>query len=105
MSKTFESIQSGFKLDGHRVLCANLCACQCRADTLYLATCYFGDLQGGDGVQGTDASHRGGPPGFVQVSGPGTLRFADYVGNYTFTTLGEPCHCWKINPSHVYVCL
>lgn len=63
----------------------------CRTDTIFLASCYYGDLEAGDGVVGCDVSHRGGPPGFVQVSGPGTLRFADYIGNFTFTTLGEPC--------------
>lgn len=62
----------------------------CSADTMFLATCYYGDLDAaGDGVQGADISHRGGPPGFVRVSGAGTLEFADYVGNYTFTTLGD----------------
>lgn len=46
-------------------------------------------MSAGDGVVGCDVSHRGGPPGFVQVSGQGTLRFADYIGNFTFTTLGN----------------
>ena len=61
----------------------------CRTDTIFLASCYYGDLEAGDGVVGCDVSHRGGPPGFVHISGPGTLRFADYIGNFTFTTLGE----------------
>lgn len=59
------------------------------ADTLFLATCWFGNLEAGDGVVGCDTSHRGGPLGFVQVEKPGTLQFADYVGNFTFTTLGN----------------
>jgi predicted pyridoxine 5'-phosphate oxidase superfamily flavin-nucleotide-binding protein len=38
---------------------------------------------------GADASHRGGPPGFVQASGPRTLTFADLPGNNMFNTLGN----------------
>ncbi|WP_110675013.1 MULTISPECIES: pyridoxamine 5'-phosphate oxidase family protein [Salinicola] len=39
--------------------------------------------------RGYDASHRGGEPGFVQVTGAGTLRFPDYPGNNFFNTLGN----------------
>ncbi len=77
----------------------------CSADTLFLATCWFGQPGEGDGVSGCDTSHRGGPPGFVQVSEAGTLQFADYVGNFTFTTLGQcACHALPfscISPCHV----
>lgn len=39
---------------------------------------------------GTDASHRGGRPGFVAVSQGGlTLTFPDYQGNNMFQTLGN----------------
>ncbi|MYS78898.1 pyridoxamine 5'-phosphate oxidase family protein [Embleya scabrispora] len=37
----------------------------------------------------TDASHRGGNPGFVQVLSPNVLRWPDYVGNAMFLTLGN----------------
>ncbi len=35
-----------------------------------------------------DASHRGGPPGFVAVRGD-TLRIPDYAGNSMFNTFGN----------------
>lgn len=38
---------------------------------------------------GADASHRGGMPGFVSVSGPATLSWPDYVGNSFYMTLGN----------------
>lgn len=60
----------------------------CRLDTFHLASCYEGSEAEG-GSNGCDISHRGGPPGFVQLQGEGTLVWADYVGNYTFTSLGE----------------
>ena len=37
---------------------------------------------------GPDVSHRGGPPGFVQVLSMERLQWADYIGNYFFQTLG-----------------
>ncbi|MFF7245359.1 pyridoxamine 5'-phosphate oxidase family protein [Embleya sp. NPDC008237] len=37
----------------------------------------------------TDASHRGGNPGFVQVLSPSVLRWPDYLGNAMFLTLGN----------------
>jgi len=40
--------------------------------------------------RGADASHRGGPPGFVEVDPEGrSLRFPDYPGNRMFQTLGN----------------
>ncbi|PZD96359.1 pyridoxamine 5'-phosphate oxidase [Paenibacillus sambharensis] len=36
-----------------------------------------------------DASHRGGPSGFVQITDSSTLRFPDYFGNSMFNTLGN----------------
>lgn len=38
---------------------------------------------------GVDASHRGGPPGFVRILDERTLRVPDYVGNSMFNTLGN----------------
>lgn len=39
--------------------------------------------------RGADASHRGGPPGFIEVVDEQTLRIPDYVGNSMFNTLGN----------------
>ena len=55
-----------------------------RAGTFFVAT-YSGE---GDAMR-VDVSHRGGPPGFVQASGDGTLRIPDYAGNRAFSTLGN----------------
>jgi len=44
--------------------------------------------------RGVDASHRGGPPGFVEVVDERTLRIPDYVGNSMFNTLGN----FTVNP-------
>jgi predicted pyridoxine 5'-phosphate oxidase superfamily flavin-nucleotide-binding protein len=41
---------------------------------------------------GADASHRGGNPGFVQVTGPTGLLIPDYAGNTMFNTLGNLAH-------------
>ncbi|MBT2761344.1 pyridoxamine 5'-phosphate oxidase family protein [Paenibacillus sp. ISL-20] len=56
------------------------------ADTFFIAS---------SGPEGkTDASHRGGNPGFIQVLGNDTLVFPDYRGNMQFNTLGNI----QINP-------
>jgi len=52
------------------------------ADTFFIATQHT--------ERGADVSHRGGPPGFVQVSDDGsTLTWPDYQGNMMFQTLGN----------------
>jgi predicted pyridoxine 5'-phosphate oxidase superfamily flavin-nucleotide-binding protein len=51
------------------------------ADTVFVASAHAGS--------GADASHRGGPPGFVQVTGKHTIRIPDYHGNSIFNTLGN----------------
>ncbi|WP_261566380.1 pyridoxamine 5'-phosphate oxidase family protein [Frankia gtarii] len=38
---------------------------------------------------GADASHRGGPPGFVTVAGPRELTWPDYKGNSFYMTFGN----------------
>ena len=80
----------------HRMVNSMLCLVpclslvpSCRCDTFFLATCYTGSEDDG-GSQGCDVSHRGGDPGFIDFQAPGTLRWADYDGNYTFTSLGTP---------------
>lgn len=52
-----------------------------RADTFFLATSHP--------ERGADASHRGGPPGFVQRRGPDELVWPDYPGNNMFNSLGN----------------
>ncbi len=52
-----------------------------RADTLFIASSHAD--------AGADASHRGGPEGFVTVEGPTRISFPDYRGNNMFNTLGN----------------
>lgn len=53
-----------------------------RADTFFIASAHP--------ERGADASHRGGRPGFVEVSADGReLVFPDYPGNRMFQTLGN----------------
>jgi uncharacterized protein len=51
------------------------------ADTFFIASSARG--------AGADASHRGGPPGFVSAADQHTLAFPDYPGNGMFNTLGN----------------
>ncbi|HXJ13462.1 MAG TPA: pyridoxamine 5'-phosphate oxidase family protein [Candidatus Limnocylindrales bacterium] len=51
------------------------------ADVLFLAT--------GNVGSGNDASHRGGSPGFLEVTDKSTVRLPDYPGNGLFNTLGN----------------
>ncbi len=55
------------------------------ADTCFVAS---GSGPGGGAAGGLDISHRGGPPGFVQVDGD-VLLVPDYRGNRYFNTLGN----------------
>ncbi|MEV5144154.1 pyridoxamine 5'-phosphate oxidase family protein [Streptomyces sp. NPDC052727] len=50
------------------------------ADTFFLATVHGA---------GADASHRGGNPGFVEVTSPRELTWPDYPGNAMFLSLGN----------------
>jgi uncharacterized protein len=58
------------------------------ADTFFIGTGSRGQGEGRS-FDGYDASHRGGPPGFVQVAGDGMLRIPDYAGNKFFNTIGN----------------
>lgn len=51
-----------------------------RTDTFFIATVNPGE--------GADASHRGGPPGFVGVEG-NRISWPDYAGNMMYNTLGN----------------
>lgn len=57
-----------------------------QADTFFLASVHE--------THGADCSHRGGPPGFVQVLPNGVLRIPDYNGNSMFNSFGN----FLINP-------
>jgi hypothetical protein len=52
-----------------------------QAETLFLGTSHPD--------AGADASHRGGAPGFVRVTGPRQLVWGDYSGNRLFQSLGN----------------
>jgi uncharacterized protein len=57
--------------------------------TIEKADVFFIASRGPDGV---DMSHRGGPPGFVNVTADGTLRIPDFPGNNFFNTFGNLLH-------------
>lgn len=57
------------------------------ADTMFLASGYQGAGEGE--AFGMDASHRGGPAGFVEVVSDTRLVFPDYAGNQLFNTVGN----------------
>lgn len=62
------------------------------ADTFFLASSASPSRTDQAPPYGADISHRGGPPGFVEVedtAGGTVLRVPDYVGNYMFNTLGN----------------
>ncbi|MEN8133332.1 MAG: pyridoxamine 5'-phosphate oxidase family protein, partial [Pseudomonadota bacterium] len=57
------------------------------ADNFYIATHYSEDPE--NHSHGTDASHRGGKPGFVRIEDDQTLTFPDFTGNNHFNTIGN----------------
>jgi uncharacterized protein len=57
------------------------------AETIFVASGYRGD--GEDPRFGNDASHRGGPKGFVNVRDSKSLILPDYPGNQHFNTIGN----------------
>jgi len=58
-----------------------------RSDTLFIATAYRADHH--SPAFGTDASHRGGKPGFVRIEDEQTFIFPDFTGNSHFNTVGN----------------
>ncbi|ANH67982.1 pyridoxamine 5'-phosphate oxidase family protein [Mitsuaria sp. 7] len=52
-----------------------------RSDTFFLASVHE--------THGADCSHRGGPPGFVQILPGNVLRIPDYNGNSMFNSFGN----------------
>jgi predicted pyridoxine 5'-phosphate oxidase superfamily flavin-nucleotide-binding protein len=63
-----------------------------RSDTFFIATSSgprpAGENTSNASAWGADISHRGGEPGFLELSGR-HLRFRDYPGNNMFNTLGN----------------
>jgi uncharacterized protein len=57
------------------------------ADTFFIASA-LGSLREAPSL-GVDASHRGGPPGFVRVDDAATLTVPDFNGNSYYNTLGN----------------
>ena len=57
------------------------------ADTFFIASA-LGSVQGAPS-HGVDASHRGGPPGFVRIDDEHTLTVPDFTGNSYYNTLGN----------------
>ncbi|BBZ69885.1 pyridoxamine 5'-phosphate oxidase family protein [Mycobacterium paraseoulense] len=51
------------------------------SDTFFLGTSHP--------TRGSDASHRGGPPGFVRVDSPNLLWWPDFPGNNMFSSYGN----------------
>lgn len=58
-----------------------------RADTFFVASGFR--AAGEQAAYGMDASHRGGPAGFVRVLDERTLAWPDYAGNNHYNTLGN----------------
>ncbi|EPX84112.1 pyridoxamine 5'-phosphate oxidase family protein [Salipiger mucosus] len=54
-------------------------------DTFFIGSGHRTERHGA--ANGFDASHRGGPPGFVRVEDGGALLFPDYPGNNFFNTI------------------
>jgi ferredoxin-NADP reductase/predicted pyridoxine 5'-phosphate oxidase superfamily flavin-nucleotide-binding protein len=58
------------------------------ADTVFVGTGHRG-ADAANAAYGMDASHRGGPAGFVEVLSDTRLRFPDFAGNNHFNTIGN----------------
>jgi len=58
-------------------------------DRAFIRSCPFFFLATADAEGRPDCSHKGGLPGFVQVSAPDEIAFPDYDGNGMFKSLGN----------------
>jgi hypothetical protein len=59
------------------------------SDAAFIEKAFFFFLATADADGRPDVSHKGGPPGFVRVTGPAELAFPDYDGNGMFKSLGN----------------
>jgi predicted pyridoxine 5'-phosphate oxidase superfamily flavin-nucleotide-binding protein len=58
-------------------------------DKSFVESAIYFFLATADGEGRPDCSFKGGPPGFVRVTGPSELAFPDYDGNGMFRSLGN----------------
>jgi predicted pyridoxine 5'-phosphate oxidase superfamily flavin-nucleotide-binding protein len=58
-------------------------------DKAHIESCIYFFLATADAEGRPDCSFKGGAPGFVRVTGPSELAFADYDGNGMFKSLGN----------------
>lgn len=58
-------------------------------DTAFIESAIYFFLSTVDAEGRPDCSFKGGPPGFVRVTGPSELAFPDYDGNGMFKSLGN----------------
>lgn len=58
-------------------------------DKAFIESMPYFFLATADGEGRPDSSFKGGPPGFVRVTGPNELAFPDYDGNGMFKSLGN----------------
>ena len=58
-------------------------------DKAFIESAVYFFLATADGEGRPDCSFKGGPPGFVRVTGPSELAFPDYDGNGMFRSLGN----------------
>jgi predicted pyridoxine 5'-phosphate oxidase superfamily flavin-nucleotide-binding protein len=65
------------------------------SDTSFIEESIYFFLATADSEGRPDVSHKGGPPGFVRVTGPNELAFPDYDGNGMFRSLGNV----EVNPN------
>jgi predicted pyridoxine 5'-phosphate oxidase superfamily flavin-nucleotide-binding protein len=59
------------------------------SDTAFIEKAIVFFLATADAEGRPEVSHKGGPPGFVRVTGPSELAFPDYDGNGMFKSLGN----------------
>ncbi len=59
------------------------------SDTAFIGKAILFFLATADAEGRPDVNHKGGPPGFVHVTGPAELAFPDYDGNGMFKSLGN----------------
>jgi uncharacterized protein len=58
-------------------------------DKSFVESCIYFFIATADASGRPDCSFKGGPPGFVRVTGPSELAFPDYDGNGMFKSLGN----------------
>jgi len=58
-------------------------------DKSFVESCIYFFIATADAAGRPDCSFKGGPPGFVRVTGPSELAFPDYDGNGMFKSLGN----------------